>query len=104
MNNLVKSKKNDDKSAIDMLKRNEQHQGTRRLDLDAYSSSARQLRCAFQDIEPSEFSSIFRKSSSISKPIRCARFIQAVVRHAEIRDQNPSLGMICPSGPHQRNP
>ena len=26
------------------------------------------------------------------------------VRHASIRDQNPSLGMICPDDPHQRNP
>ena len=25
-------------------------------------------------------------------------------RHADIRDQNPSNGMICPSDPHQRNP
>ena len=27
-----------------------------------------------------------------------------MVRHAHIRDQNPSLGMICPGDPHQRNP
>ena len=27
-----------------------------------------------------------------------------MVRHADIRDQNPSLGVICPSDPHQRNP
>ena len=27
-----------------------------------------------------------------------------MLRHADIRDQNPSLGMICPSDPHQRNP
>ena len=27
-----------------------------------------------------------------------------MVRHANIRDQNPSLGMICPGDPHQRNP
>ena len=26
-----------------------------------------------------------------------------MVRHANIRDQNPSLGMICPGDPHQRN-
>ena len=24
--------------------------------------------------------------------------------HADIRDQNPSLGMICAGDPHQRNP
>ena len=38
------------------------------------------------------------------QPIRCVRFTKAVVRHANIRDQNPSLGMICPGDPHQRNP
>ena len=27
---------------------------------------------------------------------------KAVARHAYIRDQNPSLGMICPGEPHQR--
>ena len=45
-----------------------------------------------------------RKSSDIRKPIRCVKFTKAVVRHADIRDQNPSLGMICPGEPHQRNP
>ena len=45
-----------------------------------------------------------RKSSNIRKPIRCVRFTKAVLRHANIRDQNPSLGMICPGEPHQRNP
>ena len=29
---------------------------------------------------------------------------EAVARHADIRDQSPSLGMICSSDPHQRNP
>ena len=29
---------------------------------------------------------------------------KAVVRHANIRDQNPSLGMIRPGDPHQLNP
>ena len=36
--------------------------------------------------------------------IRCVRFTEAVVRHANIRDQNPSLGMIWPGDPHQRHP
>ena len=44
------------------------------------------------------------KSSDIRKPIRCVKFTKAVVRHANNRDQNPSLGMICPGDPHQRNP
>ena len=29
---------------------------------------------------------------------------KAVVCHADIRHQTPSLGMICPGDPHQRNP
>ena len=40
----------------------------------------------------------------MSKPIRCVRLTKAVLRHANIREQNPSLGMICPDDPHQRNP
>ena len=27
-----------------------------------------------------------------------------MLRHANIRDQKPSLGMVCPGDPHQRNP
>ena len=72
--------------------------------MDAYSSNTRQLGCVFQDMEPPKSSSILRKSSNIRKPIRCVQYTKAVVRHADIRDQNPSLGMICPGDPHQRNP
>ena len=64
----------------------------------------RQLGCVFQDMEPLMSSSILRKSSNIRKPIRCVRFTEAMVRHANILDQNPSLGMICPGDPHQRSP
>ena len=64
----------------------------------------RQLGCVFQDMEPPTSSSILRKSSSTLKPVRCVKFTKAVVRHAYIRDQNPSLGMICPGDSHQRNP
>ena len=49
-------------------------------------------------------SSILRKISNILKPIQCFRFTKAVLRHGNVRDQNPSLGMICPGDPHQRNP
>ena len=80
-----KSKKNGDKSAVAMLK------------------STRQLGCVFQDMEPPKSSSISRKSSDLLKPIRCVRFTCAVLRHANIREQKPSLGMICPGGPQQRN-
>ena len=68
------------------------------------STSTRKLGCIFQDMEPPKFSSIFRKSSNVRKPIRCVLFTKAVVRHANIRDQNPSLGMSCPGDPYQRNP
>ena len=72
--------------------------------MNVYSSNTRQLGCVFQDMEPPKSSSILRKSSDIRKPIRCVKFTKAVVRHANIRDRNPSLGMICPGEPHQRNP
>ena len=86
MSSLAKGFKNGDKSAVAMLK------------------ITRQLGCVCQDMEPPKSSSILRKSSNIGKPIRCVRFTKAVVRHANIRDQNPSLGMICPGDTHQRNP
>ena len=98
-----RSKKNGDKSAVAMLKKNEHHHRTGRPVKNVYSSNTRQLGCVFQDMEPPKSSSIVRKSSDIRKPIRCVKFTKAVVRHADIRDQNPSLGMICPGEPHQRN-
>ena len=98
-----RSKTNGDKSTVAMLKTNGQPQRTGRLVLNA-SSSTRQLGCVFQDVEPPKSSSILRKCSDIRKPIRCVKFTKAVVRHADIRDQNPSLGMMCPGEPHQRNP
>ena len=55
-------------------------------------------------MEPPKSSSIYRKSSNTRKPIRCVKFRKAVARHADIGDQNPSLGMICPGEPHKRNP
>ena len=68
------------------------------------SSSTRQLGCVFPDMKPPKLSSILRKSSKILKPIRCVQFTKAVLRHAKIRDQNPSLGYICPGEPHERSP
>ena len=38
------------------------------------------------------------------KPIRRVEFTNAIARHTKIRDQNPSLGYICPGEPHERNP
>ena len=81
-----RSKTNGDKGAVAMLK------------------STRQLGCVLQDMEPPKSSPILRTSSNIRKPIRCVKFTEGVERHADIRDQTPSLGMICPGDPHQRNP
>ena len=78
-------KKNGDKSAVALLK------------------ITRQSGCVFQDMEPPKSTKILRKFSNILKPILRVRFTKAVLRHANIRDQNPSLGMICPGDPHQRN-
>ena len=69
---------------------------------EAMLKNTRQLGCVFQDMEPPKSSSILRKSSNILKPIRCVQFTKAVLRHANIRDQKPSL--VCPGDPHQRNP
>ena len=40
----------------------------------------------------------------MQKPIQRVKFTKAIARHNEIRDQNPSLGLICPGEPHQRGP
>ena len=66
------------------------------------SSNARQLGCVFQHMKPPK--SILRKSSDMQRPIQRVKFTKAIARHTEIRDQNPSLGYICPSEPHQRSP
>ena len=115
MNNLVKGPKNDDKSAVAMLKKYELHERTGQPVVDrdtrhesnhrpvgCSSSNTRQLGCVFQDMEPPK--PILQKSSDMQKPIQLVKFTKAAVRHADIRDQNPSLGMICPGEPHQRCP
>ena len=86
-----------------MLKKHELYDRTGRP-VVCDSSNTRQLGCVFQDMELPKSSSILRKSSNMRKPIRCVRFTKAVARHAYIRDQNPSLGYICPGEPHQRSP
>ena len=40
----------------------------------------------------------------MQKPIQRVKFTKAIARHTKIRDQNPSLGYICPGEPHQRSP
>ena len=68
------------------------------------SSNTRQLGCVFQDMEPPKLWSILRKSSDMQKPIQRVKFTKAIARHTKVRDQNPSLGYICPGEPHQRSP
>ena len=118
-----RSKKDDDKSAVAMLKKDDWHE--RRLVTDQRHdrsgkpdkrsdkklgqkssqrrlSDARQLGCVFQDMTPPK--SILRKSTDMPKPIQRVKFKKAIARHTKIRDQNPSLGYICPREPHQRSP
>ena len=38
------------------------------------------------------------------KPIQRVKFTKAIARHTKIRNQNPSLGYICPGEPHERSP
>ena len=129
MNNLVKRyQKNDAKSAVAMLKKNDWHENARQpvVNLDKShersgrpdknratnhqlkrgptgrrSSNARHLGCVFQNMKPPK--SILRKSSDTQKPIQRVKFTKAIARHTKIRDQNPSLGYICPGEPHPRS-
>ena len=117
-----RSKKNDDKSAVAMLKKSDWQE--RELVTDQFhdrpgklgkrsdkklgqnsskrqSSDARQLGCVLQDMTPPK--SILRKSTDMPKPIQRVKFKKAIARHTKIRDQNPSLGYICPGEPHQRS-
>ena len=122
-------RQDDDKSAVAMLKKNDWHENVRepvvnhaeghdrsgRPDKkrDTYhelkrgptgrrSSNARQLGCVFQDMKPPK--SILRKSTDMQRPIQRVKLTKAIARHTKIRDQNPSLGYICPGEPHERSP
>ena len=118
MNNLVKGpKRMVTKSAVAMLKKYELHDRTEQPVVDrdtrresnhgpvgCSSSNTRQLGCVFQDMEPPKLTSILRKSTDMQRPIRRVKFTKAIAHHTKIRDQNPSLGLICPGEPHQRSP
>ena len=118
-----RSKKNDDKSAVAMLKKGDWlergpvtdhgpdrpgkpgRKGDNKLERRSSqrrSSNARQLGCVFQDMPPPK--SFLRKSTDMQRPIQRVKFTKAIARHTKIRDQNPSLGYICPGEPHQRSP
>ena len=118
-----RSKTNDDKSAVAMLKKGNWQerefvsdachdrtgQPVKRSDKKLGQNSSkrrfsytRQLGCVFQDMTPPK--SILRKSTDMPKPIQRVKFTEAIARHTKIRDQNPSLGYICPGEPHERSP
>ena len=56
----------------------------------------------FRDMTPPK--SILWKGTDMPKPIQHVKFTKAIARHTKIRDQNPSLGFICPGEPHERSP
>ena len=96
---VVNLDKSHDRSGRPDKKRDTCHELKRGL-TGSRSSNARQLGCVFQDMTPPK--SILRKSSDMQKPIQRVKFTKAIARHTKIRDQNPSLGYICPGEPHQR--
>ena len=117
-----RSKSNNDKSAVAMLKK-ENWQGRESVSDSCHDrtgkpvrksgkklgqnssrsqfSDARQFGCVFQDMTPPK--STLRKSTDMPKPIQRVKFKKAIAGHTKIRDQNPSLGYICPGEPHERS-
>ena len=89
-----RSKKNDDKSAVAMLKKYESHDRTEQPVVDrdtrhesnhglvgCSSSNTRQLGCVFQDVKPPK--PILRKSPDMQKPIQRVKFTKAIARHTQ---------------------
>ena len=118
-----RSKKNDDKSAVAILKKGDWQERDllptnvtidrgnlirgviRSWDKKSSklrSSDAWQVGCVFQDMTPPK--SILRKSTDMRKPIQRVKFTKAIARHTNICDKNLSLGCICPGEPHERSP
>ena len=118
MNNLVKrSKKNDDKSAVAMLKKYDLHDRTwqpvvnrdkshdrtgkrhtchelNHGPVGCRSLNTRQLGCVFQDMEPPKSSSILRKSSDMRKPIRRVKIHKSRCT-SRIHSRPKSFARIC---------
>ena len=118
-----RSKTNDDKSAVVILKKGDwQERGSildvchdrtgkpvkrgdeklRRNSSKRQFFDARHFGCVFQDMKPPK--SLLRKSSDMQKPIQRVKFTKAIARHTKIQDKNPSLGYICPGERHERSP
>ena len=119
-----RSKSNNDKSAVAMLKKGNWQeresvsdachdrtgQPVKRSDKKLGQNSskrrfsdARQLGCVFQDMTRRR--SLFSgRALTCRSQSRRVKFTKAIARHTKIRDQNPSLGYICPGEPHERSP
>ena len=117
-----RSTKNDDKSAVAMLKKGNWQE--RELVTDQCpdrsgkpdkrsdkklgqksshrrSSDARQLGFAFQDMTPPK--SVLWKCTDMRKPIQRVKFAKNIARHTKIRDKNLSFRYIFTGEPHQRS-
>ena len=102
-----RSKKNDDKSAVAILKKRDWHESVwkpvinyghdrsgrpgkkrdhelERGSTGRRSSNARQWGCVFQNMKPPK--SILRKSTNMQRPIQRVKFTKAIARHTKIRD------------------
>ena len=118
-----RSKKNDDKSAVAILKKGDWQErepvtdechdrpekpgkrSDKKLGQNSsirQSSDARQLGCVFQDMTLPK--SILRKGTDMPLPIQRVKFTKGIARHAKFRDENPALGYCCPGDPHERSP
>ena len=90
-----------DRTGQPVVDRDTRHESNHRL-VGCRSLNSRQLGCVFQDMKPPK--SILQKSSDMQKPIQRVKFTKTIARHTIVRDQNLSLGYICPGEPHQRIP
>ena len=118
-----RSKSNNDKSAVALLKKGDWHdenllptditidQGNLiRIVVKSWDEIHRNVNYLMHDNWVAYFrtltppKSILRKSTDMPKPIQRVKFKKAIARHTKIRDQNPSLGYICPGEPHERSP
>ena len=98
--NLLSTVTNPERPGKPDIKRDTCHE-LKRGHVGRRSSSARHLGCVFQDMKPPK--PILRKSTNMQRPIQRVKFTKAIARHTKIRDENPSLGCICPGEPHQRS-
>ena len=112
-------KKNDDKSAVAILKKGDWRENVRqpvvnhgkshdrsgrpdknrdhelkRGPTGRRSSNARQLGCVFQDMKPPK--SLLRKSSDMQRPIQRVKFTKAIARHTKIRYQKSIARIFLP--------